>query len=103
MRGSIAKLFVGALVALSPVLASSNAFAGLDACGNFEVRADANCELVTSGGCVAQCTPVSVEAACSAQLYVECSGQCSASASVDCSASCQADCSAQCTVDPGSF
>jgi len=103
MRGSIAKLFVGALVALSPVLASNNAFAGIDACGNIDVSAQANCELVVEGGCEARCTPVSVQAACSAELYVECNGQCNASASVQCSASCEADCSAKCTVDPGSF
>jgi MYXO-CTERM domain-containing protein len=103
MRGSIAKLFVGALVALSPVLASTNASAGIESCGNIEVSAKANCVLETSGGCTARCTPISVQAACSAELYVECSGQCSAKASVDCSASCKADCSAQCTVDPGSL
>lgn len=103
MRGSIAKLFVGALVALSPVLAASNASAGIEACGNIDVSAQANCELVVEGGCSARCTPVSVQAACSAELYVECSGQCNLNASVDCSVDCQADCSAQCTVKPATF
>lgn len=103
MRGSIAKLFVGALLSIAPVLASSNAAAGIDACNNIEISGSAKCELVTSGGCVAKCTPVSVQAACSAELYVKCDGECNASASVDCSATCEADCSAKCEVDPGSL
>lgn len=103
MRGSFAKLFVGALVALSPLLIVNNASAGIEACGNIDVSANAKCELVVDGGCTARCTPVSVQAACSAELYVQCDGQCGGSATVECSGTCEADCAAQCTVKPATF
>ena len=47
----------------------NTAHAGLDACGNIDVSASAQCELVTSGGCVAMCEPLAFEAACAGQLY----------------------------------
>jgi MYXO-CTERM domain-containing protein len=79
------------------------AHAGLDACGNIDVSASAECELVTSGGCVAMCEPVAFEAACAGRLYAECEGQCDAEISAECNASCEADCSGQCEVSPPEF
>lgn len=76
----------------------------LDSCGDIHVEAQAQCEVVPPGvECEGMCTPVSVEAACAAQLTAKCEGQCSASASAQCSGSCSADCKAKCMVDPGKF
>ena len=50
-----------ALAALSLPLVSSTAWAARDAaCQNIEIGAQANCEVKVSGGCTAQCTPVSI-------------------------------------------
>ncbi len=85
-----------------PLVAPSLAHAGVDACGDIDIEADAQCELVAEG-CDVQCTPVTVEAACAAGLQVECSGACGLSAEVECTNDCRADCEAYCRVDPGSF
>lgn len=89
-----------ALFALSrPVQAQ-----GLGACGDIHVEAEAQCEVIAPGiECEAECTPISVEAACAAQLHASCDGQCSAEARVDCGVSCQAGCMGSCEVDPGQF
>ena len=76
----------------------------LSSCGDISVEVEAQCEVTPPGAsCEAQCTPVTVEAACAAQLTAECEGECEASLDVACSASCQADCTAECQVDPGKF
>ncbi len=76
----------------------------LEACGDIHVEAQAECEVVAPGvECDALCTPISVQAACAAQLTARCDGQCTASASAQCTGSCQADCGVKCTVDPGKF
>lgn len=103
MRQSIALLLTSSLTAIAVQLISPSASASIEACGNIDVSAEAECELLVEGGCVAECTPVNFQASCSAELYVGCEGQCSGSASVDCRASCDADCQAQCTVKPGEF
>jgi hypothetical protein len=77
--------------------------ANLDSCGNIHVEANAQCELVTGGGCEAMCEPVSFEAACAGRLAIECGGQCNASASVDCTVDCEASCQGRCEVDPPQF
>jgi hypothetical protein len=92
-------LLVGAVFFAMP----SVAYAGIDACGDIDVRASATCKVETSGGCTAQCTPLSFEASCAAKLDVQCKGQCNASATVDCQGSCKADCSGKCSADPGSL
>ena len=89
----------GATVLLSP----ASARAGLEACNNISVEAQAECELVTGGGCEAMCEPLSFEAACAGQLTIECQGQCNASASVECTADCSASCQGECDVDPPQF
>ena len=87
----------GSLMALPAV-----AHAGIEACGDIHVEAEAECELVAEG-CDVQCTPFSVEAACAAELYANCEGSCEASASVSCETSCYANCEAACDIDPGAF
>jgi MYXO-CTERM domain-containing protein len=92
--------------AVALVLSASAAHAqdSLDACGDIHVEAQAECTVVPpSAECETMCTPVTVRAACAAELTVECEGQCNVEASLDCKASCNADCTAQCTVDPGKF
>lgn len=89
------KLFFGALAFAVPAfLATTPASAGsLADCGNINVSAQAKCEMQVSGGCTAQCTPLSFAAACDAK--------CTGSASVSCTGSCQASCEGSC--NPGSF
>jgi hypothetical protein len=103
MRSSISLIVTGALAALSLQLVSSTASAGAEACQNIQIGADAKCEVVVSGGCVAMCEPVSFEASCSAELYVQCDGQCTANPTVTCSASCDATCQGECKVDPPKY
>jgi hypothetical protein len=74
----------------------------LSSCGDVYVPGRADCTVVPpSAGCELNCTPVSLEASCAAELYVDCRGQCNADIDVGCTGSCQADCMADCTVDPG--
>ena len=88
---------VGALVAFP-----GEAQAGLSACNNIEVSANASCKVETMGGCTVQCTPVSFQAACSGKLEVSCDGMCNATADVSCQGTCKSDCSGRCTANPGS-
>jgi hypothetical protein len=85
---TVASLFVGA-----------DAWAGIDACGDIEVEANAHCEVKVGLECKAECTPIHFTAAC----YADCSGECNVSVDAGCTVDCQADCSASCEVDPGSF
>ena len=43
------------------LLAPGVAHAGLDACGNIDVKANAQCKVMAQADCTAQCTPVNVE------------------------------------------
>lgn len=89
-----------AIVLLTP----STASAGVEACGDIHIEAGAECELVPPGAtCDVQCTPISVQAACAGQLYVECQGECNATATVECTGSCTTSCEGECNADPGSF
>ncbi|HVH47761.1 MAG TPA: hypothetical protein VM925_35740 [Labilithrix sp.] len=95
-----ASVFVaGGLVLTMP----SVAHAGIEACGNIDVKANATCKVEVEGGCTAQCEPVRFEASCAAKLETQCQGQCSASATVDCQASCKGSCTGQCEANPGSL
>jgi hypothetical protein len=92
----IPTLAVGAVLGLG-LLSSSTAEAGVHACGNFYVAADATCEWVPEdASCGTFCEPVSVEWSCAAQLYLECEGQCSASAEVTCVETCEPSCVTTC-------
>jgi hypothetical protein len=97
--------FSGCLAVLGVFAAAPpSAHAGLDACGNVHVEAEAECVVVPpSAQCDAMCEPVSVQAACAAELAVDCRAECSELPSASCSGSCQADCAADCEVDPGQF
>lgn len=97
------KLLHITLLSAAALLAPATAYAGLDSCGNIDVSANAHCELVTSGGCTAMCTPVTLEAACAGQLYAECDGQCNAEITAECQASCSGECMGQCEASPPSF
>jgi MYXO-CTERM domain-containing protein len=55
------------------------------------------------GGCTAMCEPVSVQAACAADLRVDCDGMCNAEIEANCDVDCQAGCEGRCDVDPGNF
>ena len=101
-----AVIFSSAALAAALCLAAAprQAHAGIDACGDIYVEASAECELIPPGAdCDVRCTPISVQATCSAELYASCSGECNGSATVECTGSCEADCSAECEVNPGSF
>jgi hypothetical protein len=101
---SMSRRFIAFLVAAPfAFLIPKVAHAGIDACGNIDVKANAKCEVVAQGGCTARCEPVSFQAACSAKLQAQCDGQCAASASADCTASCSGTCTGQCEANPGSF
>lgn len=67
---------------------ATTAHAGLADCGNIDVSAKADCEVRVEGGCTASCTPLSVVATCSADLYVGCQGTCNIDAEASCTASC---------------
>lgn len=78
--------------------------AGLDACGDIYIEAGVECEVVPPGvECVTQCTPVSFEATCAAEIRVDCTGGCTGEASVSCTGQCDTSCQAQCEINPGSF
>lgn len=87
----------------SGLLAPEVAHAGIGACGDIHVEAEAECEVVAPGAsCEGMCTPVSVRAACTAQLAADCMGGCDDLPSVDCSGECTADCMAECSeLEPG--
>jgi len=102
MRKSLALIgFATAFASLS-LLSSAPAHAGISACGDIDVEAHGTCE-VQVDGCDISCTPLTVEAACAAQLEASCAGSCPQVPSVTCSGSCEADCSAACDVRPAEF
>jgi MYXO-CTERM domain-containing protein len=86
-------------------LAPERALAGIGACGNIHVEAEAQCEVVSPGvACEGMCTDLSVQAACSAQLAVDCRAECDQLPSAQCSGRCEAGCQAECTdLEPGRF
>ena len=103
MQKTPLSLLFGSLALATVALSSNTAQAGIEACGNIDVEANAECEVLFEGGCEAQCTPVSVTAACSVQLEAECNGECNLDAEVECTNTCQGSCEGQCNADPGGF
>src|SRR5262245_26961869 len=72
--------------------------AGIDACGDIHVEADAQCEVIPPGAsCEAMCEPVALRAACAAELAASCDGGCNKLPSATCTGSCEADCEADCS------
>ncbi|MGC4095152.1 MAG: hypothetical protein QM756_45985 [Polyangiaceae bacterium] len=95
---SSAVAFLFALTTVRP------AHAGLAACNNINVEASSTCEVTPpSVDCTAACTPITFEAACSAELEVSCDGECTVNASATCTGSCDATCEASCTGTPATF
>ena len=93
-------LWVGLLCSVAALGAATPAFAGIEECGDISIDAEATCTVQVEGGCEAQCTPLSVEAACAGELEVDCRGQCDVDAEVTCSATCNiATCVAECDID----
>ena len=76
MRKLIGTSLIAACCLAVPLLTASPAQAGLEACGNINVEASAQCKVEVEGGCVAKCTPVSFYASCSAKGYASCEGKC---------------------------
>jgi hypothetical protein len=100
IRNRCSSAFVFATVLGLGLLSASPAQAGLDACGNFYVAAEATCEWVAEEeSCGTRCEPVAVQSNCAAQLYLECEGQCNASAELTCIETCQPTCVSDCTAD----
>jgi hypothetical protein len=95
----LAFVFTSAAVVAVPRVAQ----AGLEACNNINVSAEAKCKVEVKGGCTAQCEPVKFEAACAGKLEASCSGQCNAQASASCTGTCKGDCTGKCSADPGSL
>lgn len=91
------------LTLLTPFALMGEAHAGIGACGDIHVEAQAECEVKGGIECEAECTPIAFEAQCAAELEVNCGGTCNIAAEVDCSADCSATCMGECEVDPGQF
>lgn len=87
------------------LLLPTRAQAGIGACGDIHVEASAQCEVVPPGAtCEGMCTPVSVRAACAAQLAADCYAECDELPSIECNTRCSASCQAECTdLEPGRF
>ncbi len=100
-----AKLALFTAGLLAPLAIAQTAHAGIAACGNIHVEAEAECEVRGGIECEGMCTPLTVEAQCAGDLAFECRGGCQGELSVDveCEGSCGASCMADCEVDPGSF
>jgi hypothetical protein len=88
---------------LAPLVVPDVAQAGIGACGDIHVEAEAQCEVKGGIECEAQCEPIAFEAQCAANLQVQCEGECNVGADVQCAGSCQADCEGQCEVNPAEF
>ncbi|MFO0633870.1 MAG: MYXO-CTERM sorting domain-containing protein [Nannocystaceae bacterium] len=92
-----------ALALFAPLAWSGAAQAGIGACGDIHVEAEAQCQVEGGIECEAHCTPVAVQAQCAAELQVDCDGMCDLTANVDCNTECTASCMGSCEVDPGQF
>jgi MYXO-CTERM domain-containing protein len=95
--------FVALLAALPALFAARPAAAGLDACGDINVEANAKCVAEAKGGCEALCEPVRMELACHGKLQASCEGECDVDVEASCTATCETDCVADCTVNPVSL
>jgi len=89
-------LLTALAISASAVVAGTASAAPVDSCGGIDFSEGVSCEVVVSGGCTAQCTPINVDVQCSANLYVGCEGGCTAKADVSCTGTCQGSCTADC-------
>ncbi|MFP6684135.1 MAG: hypothetical protein VB934_05450 [Polyangiaceae bacterium] len=94
-------IFTSGLCLVAGLLLSVPASAGnIGACGDINVEASANCEVLIEGGCTAKCEPINFSAAC----YVDCSGSgCDIDIEVGCDIECEGECGVSCDLDPGKF
>lgn len=86
-----------------PVFSAQEASAGIGACGDIQVEANAQCSVEIEGGCTARCEPINFNAACAGELAIECGGECNASADIQCTGTCEGNCQAKCEIDPPKF
>ncbi|MGE0320948.1 MAG: hypothetical protein AB7K71_24570 [Polyangiaceae bacterium] len=98
----LTSLLAAAALAL-PLFATQQAHAGIAACGDINIEANATCSATAEGGCDVQCEALDFKATCAAELDVTCSGECNATAEASCTGSCEADCTSKCEVDPPKF
>ena len=85
------------------LLLPESASAGISACGDIDIEANAKCEVYVEAACVARCEPINFELSCSADLQAACTGSCHAELDLSCQESCASVCVPDCTLDPGSF
>lgn len=90
------------IAAFAAPLFATPARAGIEACGNINIEANAKCEAKFGVDCKAQCTPLNFQAACHGKLEASCEGGCTATLP-SCQADCEGSCSGDCQANPGSF
>src|SRR6201989_3047293 len=78
---------------------------GIAACGDIQLEAQAECEVIPPGAeCKGMCEPVAVRAQCDVRIAADCRASCDKLPTVDCNVDCSAQCVADCDkLDPGSF
>lgn len=91
------------LALFAPLSYAATAQAGIGACGDIHVEAEAHCEMRGGIECEAACEPVSFQAQCAAELSVDCQGECNLSATAECTGSCTGSCMAECEAQPGMY
>lgn len=96
---------VPAFALAAPLLVATQAHAGIGACGDIHVEAEAECEVLAGAECTAQCEPVAFQAECASNLYINCNApeECNAELTAECSGSCEADCMGRCEIEPAKF
>lgn len=85
-----------ALLSAAILLGSVSSYAGVDECNNLRVEEADGCEFRGDVGCSAGCDDLSMNVACSAELYVGCKGGCDLDVDVSCTGNCEAFCQQQC-------
>lgn len=90
-----------ALAFAAPLAIAQEANAGIGACGDIHVEAEASCEVQTGIECEGSCEPLNLQAQCAANLYPQCSGQCTGELAAECQGSCEGTCMADCEAQGG--
>ena len=94
---------LAAATALCLGLSAAPAHAGIESCGNIDVKASATCKAEVGTTCKASCTPIQFHAACTAQVDGTCSTKCSKPPEVSCQGTCEGDCNTECTTTGATF
>ncbi len=90
------QLATSAALSFGVLLVTIDSQAGVDACNNLRVEDADGCEFRGDVGCSAGCDELSMNAACSAELYVGCKGGCDLDVDVSCTGNCEAFCTSRC-------